>query len=105
LDLPEAAARKLPLNERIVWARKQKGISQERLANEIATSRRHMIRIEKGKHQPGPVFRARIAEATEQPVAFFEDEDDKEGDLPVTVTVTLDYDLLAAAVKRNENAA
>lgn len=44
----------------------------------IGTSRRHMIRIEKGLHRPGPLFRARIAEATEQPDDFFEDEDDEE---------------------------
>jgi transcriptional regulator with XRE-family HTH domain len=76
--LSQAAARKLPLHQRIVWARKQKDISQERLAELIGTSRRHMIRIEKGLHHPGPAFRARIAEATEQPEEFFESDDDEE---------------------------
>lgn len=71
------AARKLPLNQRIVWARRHKGISQEDLAGRIGTSRRHMIRIEKGLHRPGPSFRVRIAEATEQPEAFFEDDDEE----------------------------
>lgn len=65
----------MPLGQRIVWARKRKGISQERLADLIGTSRRHMIRIEKGQHRPGPVFIARIAEATEQPEEFFDDEE------------------------------
>ena len=79
--LSKAAARKLPLAQRIVWARKRKGISQERLASMIGTSRRHMIRVEKGQHRPGPILRARIAAATEQPEAFFEgpDPDDGEG--------------------------
>lgn len=68
-------ARKLPIHQRIVWARNQKGLSQERLAERIGTSRRHMIRIEKGQHVPGPVLRARIAEATEQPEDFFSPDD------------------------------
>lgn len=75
-----AAARNLPLHQRIVWARHNKGISQERLAEQIGTSRRHMIRIEKGQHRPGPRLRARIAEATDQPGEFFADEDDEESD-------------------------
>lgn len=81
----QATARKLPLHQRIVWARRDKGISQERLAEQIGTSRRHMIRIEKGQHRPGPALRARIAEATEQPEAFFEDEDDEESDPVLTL--------------------
>jgi transcriptional regulator with XRE-family HTH domain len=73
----QAAARKLPLNQRIVWARRRKGISQEELAGRIGTSRRHMIRIEKGLHRPGPSFRTRISEATGQPQDFFEDDDEE----------------------------
>lgn len=78
-----AAARKLPLHQRIIWARKRKGISQERLAEQIGTSRRHMIRVEKGQHRPGPALRARIAAATEQPEAFFDDAEDEEADRAV----------------------
>lgn len=44
-----------------------------------------MIRIEKGQHRPGPLFRARIAGATEQPEEFFEDEDDEEADPAVNL--------------------
>ncbi len=72
--------RSLPIGQRIRWARTQKSISQERLAAEIGTSRRHMIRIEQGVHRPGPAFLARIAEATDQDPAFFTDEDDAEED-------------------------
>lgn len=85
--LTKTAARQLPLHQRIVWARKRKGISQESLALLVGTSRRHMIRIEKGAHRPGPVFRARIAEATEQPEEFFQDDDDEASD-PVAALMT-----------------
>lgn len=73
--LSRAAASKLPLNQRIIWARNRADISQEWLALSIGTSRRHMIRIEGGQSRPGPVFRARIAEVTGQPPEFFEDEE------------------------------
>lgn len=84
----------LPLAQRIVWARKRKGISQERLAGLIGTSRRHMIRIEKGQHVPGPEFRRRIAEATGQEIEFFldgtPDSDDEEvAELMGTLMVAL----------------
>lgn len=60
------------VGQRIVWARKRKGISQERLAELIGTSRRHMNRIETGRTvRPTDRFLERIAEATEQDVAFF----------------------------------
>lgn len=88
LTSTKAAARKLPIHQRIVWARKRKGISQETLALTIGTSRRHMIRIEKGLHQPGAVFRSRIAEATDQPEDFF-DVDDEESDLSVDLDLML----------------
>lgn len=79
-----SSARRLPLHERIVWARKRKGISQERLAERIGTSRRHMIRIEKGLHRPGPEFRARIADATEQTPDFFSDDEDEESSMALS---------------------
>jgi transcriptional regulator with XRE-family HTH domain len=66
----------LPLSSRIRWARERKGISQANLAATIHTSRRHMIRIEKGEHRPGLELRARIAAATDQPLDFFMDADD-----------------------------
>lgn len=93
-----ASARRLPLHERIVWARKRKGISQERLAERIGTSRRHMIRIEKGLHRPGPEFRARIADATEQPPEFFSDDDDEESS-PMPLSAA-EFDLLGDLMKR-----
>ena len=75
------------VGERIVQARRRAGISQERLAERIGTSRRHMIRLEKGVHRPGKVFIERIAEATGQDESFFTvdgDEDDDDSD-PVSL--------------------
>lgn len=67
--------RDLPIGKRIVWARKRLGISQERLAGMIGTSRRHMIRIETGDvRQPGREFVARIAAATDCPEELFQDD-------------------------------
>ncbi len=40
----------------------QPPMSQERLAAEVGTSRRHIIRIENGEHRPYPALRDRIAE-------------------------------------------
>jgi transcriptional regulator with XRE-family HTH domain len=70
------------IGERIIWARKRKGLSQERLALNIGTSRRHMIRLEKNLHAPGPVYRQKLAEALDQPPEMFsDDEDDEEADM------------------------
>jgi transcriptional regulator with XRE-family HTH domain len=86
---PRTQVQRLPLHERIVWARKRKGLSQERLAEKIGTSRRHMIRIEKGRenggHRPGPELIARIAEATGQPVALFADDEEEDDDLAASL--------------------
>lgn len=40
-------------------------MSQERLAEAVGISRRHMIRIENGEHRPSPELRDRIAAALE----------------------------------------
>ena len=77
----------MSLGERVVWARKRKGISQERLATAIGTTRRHMIRIEKGQtRRPNDSLIERIAEATGQEPSFFtaddEDEEESEGSVP-----------------------
>lgn len=73
---------------RIRRARKRTGLSQERLAAEIGTTRRHMIRLENGQHLPSGQLRDRIAQATGQPAETFQSaDDDEEADLS---TVSLD---------------
>ena len=68
---PVTSNQTLSLGFRIRSARVQADLSQERLAELIGTSRRHMIRIEKGLHKPGPRFIGLIAEATGRPIEYF----------------------------------
>ncbi len=91
-----AALRQLSIGQRVRWAREKKGISQERLAERAGTTRRHVMRIEKGQHKPRPDLVARIAEATDQQPTFFSAngaDDDEESD-PVAV------ELVRALMKR-----
>lgn len=71
------------MNRRIRWARQNAGLSQERFAEAVGTSRRHVMRWEKtGGHRPGPVYAHRIAEVTGQPVDLFstpQDDEDASG--------------------------
>lgn len=73
------------IGERIRSARKRAGLSHDRLGAIVGTSRQHLIRLEKGQHQPRDGMLGRIAAATGQPLAFFENgdgpvEDDEEAD-------------------------
>lgn len=95
-------------------ARRRAGKSQERIAAEVGTSRRHWIRWERGDHLPSAEFLARIGEATGQPGAFAEerpalDEDDEESDplthsFAIPVNVSIDYALLARAMEQRAQA-
>lgn len=58
-------------------ARLRVGKSQERIAAEVGTSRRHWIRWENGEHLPSGEFMERIGEATGQPDAFVSDDDEE----------------------------
>jgi len=63
-------------------ARKRVGKSQERLAAEIGTTRRHMIRLENGEHLPSGGLRDRIVEATGDAsgaIQSSDDEDEEDG--------------------------
>lgn len=62
-----AAPRSFPFAKngaRIKSVRRRAGISQERLAAEVGTTRRHLIRLENGEHLPGRALRDRILAAT-----------------------------------------
>ena len=61
--------------EKLRTARLKAGKSQERIAAEVGTSRRHWIRWERGDHLPTAEFLTRIGEATGQPEAFAEERD------------------------------
>lgn len=61
------------LGEKIRDARKRAHLSHDRLGLAAGTSRQHLIRLEKGWHRPSDQLLARIAEATGQPLEFFDD--------------------------------
>ena len=67
---------------RIRQARKQAGLSHDRLAVAVDSSRQHLIKLEKGKHVPREDLLQRIADATGKQLSFFteEDDDDEESD-------------------------
>lgn len=68
---------------RIRSFRKRAGKSQEALAAEVGTTRRHMIRLENGEHLPGGELRDKIAAATgRQPEEIQASDDDEESSLP-----------------------
>lgn len=68
-----------PLNERIRTARQRAGLSQERFAELLGTSRRHVMRWEKkvGATKPSPHYQRRIAEVTGEPEETFSDGDEE----------------------------
>lgn len=86
---PVTPSQSLPksLAERIAGARKRKGISQERLAEMVGTSRRHVMRWERSTGKavaPRQEYRVKLAEALELDADFFGidgEDDDEEADL------------------------
>ena len=60
---------------RIKRARKDEGLSHDRLAASARTSRQHLIKLEKGKHRPRPDMLVRISEATGREIDWFVDPD------------------------------
>lgn len=59
------------LGARIRRARRAAKLSHERLGLMVGCSRIHLMRLEKGLHEPADELLARIAEATDQPLSFF----------------------------------
>lgn len=81
------------LGARIRQARKRTGISQEKLAPLVGTTRRHLIRLENGEHQASKALAARIGAALgHDPGEFRNGDDDEEEDEAV--------DALVAALRR-----
>lgn len=62
-------------------ARKRSEKSQERLAAEVGTTRRHMIRLENGEHLPSGALRDRIAAATGSDPSEIQSSDDEDESL------------------------
>jgi transcriptional regulator with XRE-family HTH domain len=74
---------------RIRAARKQAGLSHDRLGALVGTSRQHLIKLEKGQHAPREETLRRIAVATGKSVSFFlADENDEEDEAePVALLI------------------
>lgn len=68
------------VGRQIRTARQLAGLSHDKLAAAVGTSRQHLIKLEKGQHLAGETMVARIAEATGKPMAFFAADDDEESD-------------------------
>ena len=68
------------VGQRIVWARKRAGLSQDRLAAAVGTTRQVVIRWEKDRHRPNTESREKLAAATGQTAEFFSDDQDAEED-------------------------
>jgi len=62
---------KMTVGQRIKWARKSAGLSQERLAASLGTTRQVVIRWERDKHLPNSLSRDRLAETLDQEPDFF----------------------------------
>ena len=90
------------IGERIVWARKRKGISQEGLAVMVGTSRRHMIRLEKNHHAPGPELRKQLSAVLDENPEFFTEKDDDEDDSELSLDVFLARYIQSAVRKAME---
>jgi transcriptional regulator with XRE-family HTH domain len=74
----------LPLiGARIRRARREAGLSHDRLAAQIGTSRQHLIKLEKGQHRPRLAMLRAIATATGQPPEWFVDPEVEPSPFPV----------------------
>src|SRR3954465_12028282 len=81
MKCPMASITSIPkaVGDRIVWARKRKGMSQIRLAEQIGTSQRHISRMETNKTKmPRKAMREKLGAALDQEPAFFANGDDDE---------------------------
>lgn len=82
------AANKFPFaanGARIRKARQLTGLSQESFAPKIGTTRRHMIRLERGQHLPGGDLRDRIVEESGTTEQIQSADDEEEADLSVSL--------------------
>jgi XRE family transcriptional regulator, regulator of sulfur utilization len=73
-----ASGRWIEIGSRIREVRNQAGLSQKALAVKVGTSRRHIIRLERGDHRPTRSMLTRIAKATGQEPSAIDPEADEE---------------------------
>jgi transcriptional regulator with XRE-family HTH domain len=69
----------------------------------IGTSRRHLMRLERGENRPRQALIDRIAEVTGHDVEYFADEDDEEADPAVRQAFHLFVDLVGQINSKTVN--
>lgn len=74
----------------IARLRRRSGISQEKLAAQVDTTRRHMIRLENGEHLPSGGLRDRIADAIGADRSEIQSADDEDEESEPLHTATVD---------------
>lgn len=74
-DVPRTdfSPKHVALGQQIRRARKDAGLSHDRLAVAVGSSRQHLIRLEHGLHRPADSLLSAIARATGKDIEFFED--------------------------------
>ena len=73
-------AQRILVGRQIRKARQLSGLSHDKLAARIGTSRQHLIKLENGQHLPRPEMLAAIARETGKSERFFDSDDDEESD-------------------------
>lgn len=98
---PNHTLKSARLGLRIRKARVLAGFSQEAFAEKINTSRRHVMRLEKGQHRPSEPMLNRISEVTETSIEeLLGGVEDEEESSTVSVTLNLPQVLFDEAVMR-----
>lgn len=78
MSVAETVVAGLTVGKRIRWTRRAMGLSMDKLAARLGTSRRQVIRWEQDVNRPGPVYVARLAEVLEQPLSYFLNDDEED---------------------------
>jgi transcriptional regulator with XRE-family HTH domain len=79
------------VGQRIKAARVASGMSHDRLAVRVGTSRQHLIKLEKGMHAPRPEMLAAIAREVGKPEAFFTSESDDEDESSMATSAESEF--------------
>ncbi len=88
---------------RIRKARERAGLSQDRLARQIKTSRRNVLRWEGGYNMPRADHIERIADATGRTADYFLGDDEEEEEALSADLARVLHDLVGAAVREALN--
>jgi transcriptional regulator with XRE-family HTH domain len=85
---PAFTPEKMRMAASLLAARKRAGMSQERAAAQVGTSRRHWIRWESGETMPNPLYLERIAAVLAAP-ELLDTDDEEEAQVAVDLMAPL----------------